>query len=112
MSVLEKPSVVLKSANISRDGQRIIIDCEFQHSFQETSCVLVYREHSSRVLTVIAFPRIVNFPVSISVDNPEDHTFALFGKSDMMEEEPIVSVKFYTKAHANLTIPGYFTNIF
>ena len=54
----------------------------------------------------------MNFPVSISVDNPEDHTFALFGKSDMMEEEPIVSVKFYTKALTNLTIPGYFTNIF
>ena len=41
-------------------------------------------------------PQLVDFPVSITVSDPENYTFALFGKDSElgMEEEPVVCVKF------------------
>ena len=41
-------------------------------------------------------PQLFDFPVSITVSDPENYTFALFGKDSElgMEEEPVVCVKF------------------
>ena len=41
-------------------------------------------------------PQLFNFPVSITLSDPENYTFALFGKDsdEGMEEEPVVCVKF------------------
>ena len=91
-----KPSQLLKSGNISGSGSTIVIDCEFLDVVQEASCVLVYREYSSPLLAVIDIPQLLHFPVSLTVDNPENHTFTLFGKHSVtgMEEQPVITVKF------------------
>ena len=62
---------------------------------QETSCVLVYREYDSPLLTVVDIPHLLHLPVSLTVDSPENYTFALFGKHPVtgMEEHPVVTVK-------------------
>ena len=91
-----KPSQLLKSGNISGSGSTIVIHCEFLDVLQEVSCVLVYREYGSTLLTVVDIPQLLHFPVSLAVDNPENHTFALFGKHPVtgMEEHPVITVKF------------------
>ena len=91
----EKTSPLL-SANISRSDSTIIVDCQFTETHPKASCVLVYREYDSPLLTVIDIPQFFDFPVSITVEYPENYTFALFGKDSMfgMEEEPIAHVKF------------------
>ena len=75
-----KPSQLLKSGNISGSGSTIVIYCEFLDVVQEASCVLVYKEYSSPLLTVVDIPQLLHFPISLAVDNPENYTFALFGK--------------------------------
>ena len=73
-----------------------MIDCEFSEVYPEASCVLVYREYGSPLLTVVDIPQLFDFPVSITVDNPENYTFALFGKNGAtsLDEEPLVYTKF------------------
>ena len=73
-----------------------MIDGQFSEVYPEASCVLVYREYGSPLLTVVEFSQLINFPVSITVDNPENYTFALFGKNGAMsfDEEPLVYTKF------------------
>ena len=74
----------------------IEIDCEFSETYPQASCVLVYREYDSPLLTVVDIPQLFEFPVSITVDNPENYTFALFGKDGaVMDEKPLVYVKFF-----------------
>ncbi|CAI8044752.1 hypothetical protein GBAR_LOCUS24791 [Geodia barretti] len=91
-----KPSLYLKSGSISRRGSTIVVDCEFSEVYPEASCVLVYREYGSLLLTVVDIPQLFDFPVSITVDNPKIYTFALFGKNDAMslDEAPLVYTKF------------------
>ncbi|CAI8051907.1 hypothetical protein GBAR_LOCUS28403 [Geodia barretti] len=91
-----KPSLYLKNASISQRGSTVVIDCEFSEVYPEASCVLVYREYGSPLLTVVDIPQLFDFPVSIAVDNPENYTFALFGKNGAMslDEEPLVYTKF------------------
>ena len=62
---------------------------------QEVSCVLVYREYDSPLLTVVDIPHLLHLPVSLTVDSPENYTFALFGKHPVtgMEEHPVVTLK-------------------
>ena len=52
------------------------------------------------ILKVVEFPQLINFPVSITVESPENYTFALFGKDSEigLDEEPL----FY----ANFNDPG------
>ena len=73
-----------------------MIDCEFVDVVQEASCVLVYREYDSPLLTVVDIPQLLHFPVSLVVDKPENHTFALFEKHPVtgMEKHPVITVKF------------------
>ena len=91
-----EPSQLLKSGNISGSGSTIVIDCEFVDVVQKASCVLVYREYGSPLLIVVDIPQLLQFPVSLAVDNPENYTFALFGKHSVtgMEEHPVITVKF------------------
>ena len=72
-----------------------MIDCEFSEVYPEASCVLVYREYGSPLLTVVDIPQLFDFPVSITVDNPENYTFALFGKNGaiMLDEKPLLYAK-------------------
>ena len=96
-----KSSQLLKDADITSElGSTIVIDCEFSEVYPEASCVLVYREYGSPLLTVVELSQLINFPVSITVDNPENYTYALFGKDSKtgMEEEPVICVKFYKVA--------------
>ena len=92
-----KSSQLLKDADITSElGSTIVIDCEFSEVYPEASCVLVYREYGSPLLTVVELSQLINFPVSITVDNPENYTFALFGKDSTTgtEEEPVICIKF------------------
>ena len=85
-----------KHASISLSGPSTIeIDCEFSETYPQASCVLVYREYNSPLLTVVDIPQPLHFPVSITVDSPENYTFTLFGKDGaLMDEKPLVFVKF------------------
>ena len=84
-----KPSQLLKSSNISGSGSTIVIHCEFLDVVQEVSCVLVYREYGSPLLTVVDIPQLLHFPFSLAVDNPENYTFALFGKHPLTGTETV-----------------------
>ena len=58
--------------------------------------MLIYRQYGSAVLKVVDIPQLFDFPVSITVDSPENYTFALFGKDDGtgIDEEPLFYAKF------------------
>ena len=92
---LIKSSLYLNNGSIFLSGPSTIeIDCEFSETYPQASCVLVYREYDSPLLTVVEFSQLINFPVSITVDSPENYTFALFGKDGaLMDEKPLVYVK-------------------
>ena len=92
----QKQSQILSNASVSLSGSHIVVDCEFVEGSPQSSCVLVYREYNSSLLTVADIPQLVDFPVSITISDPENYTFALFGKDSEleMEEEPVVCVKF------------------
>ena len=97
---LVQTSTILKNASISRSGPTTIeIDCGFSEAYPQASCVLVYRQYDSSLLTVVELPRLFDFPVSITVDSPDNYTFALFGKDGGtgIEEEPV----FYAKCKSN-----------
>ena len=73
-----------------------MIDCHISETAPlGTSCILVFREYSSPHLTVVEVPYLLNFPVSLTVDSPENYTFALFGKYPVtgIEENPVVTLK-------------------
>ena len=86
-----KPSLYLRHASISLSGSSTIeIDCEFSETYPQASCVLVYREYDGPLLTVVEFSQLV-LPVSITVDSPENYTFAVFGKDGaLMDEKPFI----------------------
>ena len=86
----------LNDANISLSGSSTIdIDCEFSEAYPQASCVLVYREYDSPLLTVVDISQIFDFPLSLTLDDPKKYTFALFGKDGpLIEEKPLVFVKF------------------
>ena len=88
-------SKFLKRAELSVNGSEVTIRCEFTDDYPEASCVLVYREYNDPYLTVEEYDRSTEFPVTISVDNTERYTFAVFGKNgiDGFEEEPVITLK-------------------
>ena len=91
-----KHSQLLSNASISLSDSGIAVDCEFAEGNPQFSCVLVCREYDSPLLTVVELPQLIEFPVFITVSDPEKYTFALFGRDSQlgMEEEPVASVKF------------------
>ncbi|CAI8005721.1 hypothetical protein GBAR_LOCUS4371, partial [Geodia barretti] len=100
-ATLVKRSQLLKDATITfQFGSTVAIDCEFSEVYPEASCVLVYREYGNPLLSVVELSQLFDFPVSITVDNPENYTFALFGKNGAtsLDEEPLVYTKFSDSA--------------
>ena len=93
-------SQLLKHVNITFSVATAVVNCEFREAYPQASCVLVYREYDSPLLRVLEFSQFSNFPVTIAVDNPENYTFAVFGKDSVrgMEYEPIVCAKYDGKA--------------
>ena len=88
-------SKFLSRAELSINGSEVTIRCEFTYDYPEASCVLVYREYDDPYLTVEEYNRSTEFPVTISVDNTEKYTFAVFGKNRMdgIEVEPMITLK-------------------
>ena len=92
-------SMYLNNATVSQNGLQVFITCQFSNVYSESSCVLVYREYGNRTLTVIEYPHSTEFPVNVTVDNPERYTFVIFGKNgDIIDEEPAIAVKLPTVA--------------
>ena len=54
----------------------------------------MYRQYESPFLKAVEFNALL--PVTITIHNPENYTFALFGKNgeSKFEEEPAICVKF------------------
>ena len=57
---------------------------------------------------MVEFPHVINFPVSVTVDNSRNYTFALFGKDKTIgiEEDPVIIFFKYSEAITNQTLPG------
>ena len=55
------------------------------------------------------YTRSTEFPVTLSVENSQKHTFAVFGKNglDRIESEPVITVK--NKSHAGYPSSGKYT---
>lgn len=100
---------MLKRANITHRGSTIFIECEFTEKYPQASCVLVYREYDNALLTVVEFPHVLDFPVSVTVDDSHNYTFALFGKDEKtgIERDP-VTIFMYSEAIGNKTLPSKF----
>ena len=97
-------SAFLTRAEISRRGSEVTITCEFANDYPEASCVLVYREYNDPYLTVEEYNRSTEFPVTISVDNPEKYTFVVFGKNgeEGKVPEPVILLN---KSHTTFPQP-------
>ena len=85
----------LKRAELSKTGSLVHLTCEFADDYPKASCVLVYRKYNMTHLTVTEYDQSTEFPVTISVDNTEEYTFAVFGKNDTELEEVVFSSKYY-----------------
>ena len=70
----------LKNSSVEINDTFVSIECEFIDNIRGASCVLVYREKSDKTLTVKEYPQDTDFPVTVTVDYPENYTFAIFGK--------------------------------
>ena len=89
-------STFLKRAEISKIGSEVTITCEFADGYQEASCVLIYHEYDRPNLTVKVFSdSFYEFPITITVDDPDKYTFSLFGKNgaNAIEEKPVIRIK-------------------
>ena len=78
---------------LSSNESAINVTCEFTDEHPKASCVLVYKEYNKPNLTVIEYEKSTKFPVPISVDNPRKYTFAVFGKTDRIQAEPVKTWK-------------------
>ena len=93
-------SEFLTRAELSINGSKVTIRCEFTDDYPEASCVLVCREYNDpNLLTVEEYNRSTEFPFTISVDNTERYTCALFGKNGTSEidTKPVV-VQFFNSS--------------
>ena len=113
--------MVLKYAEISENGA-IQVLCEFTDDYPDSSCVVVYREHNSTVLTVIDYPHTTIFPVSVTVGKYPT-SLSVFGKdrennmdkkpftaklikaTSVMPTTPMSSGKYPIKTHYQMFLP-------
>ena len=60
---------------------------------------------------MIEYPHSTEFPVNVTVDNPERYTFAVFGKNGAdIDEEPVIAVRLEAvKTPPTPTSPGMYT---
>ena len=72
------------------------VDCAVTDGYPEASCVLVYREYHNLTLTVKDYFQLSDFSTKLTVNNPWNYTFAIFGKNgdSEIEEKPAFIVKF------------------
>ena len=107
-------SMYLNNATVSQNGFQIFITCQFKNVYSESSCVLVYREYGNTTLTVIEYPHSTEFPVNMTVDNPQRYTFAVFGKSGTdIDEEPVIAMRLEPIKSPPISIstsPGIFSS--
>ena len=90
-------------------SSEVQIECD---DIDGSSCVLVYREYGNKTLVVKEYPQNTVFPVTLTVDgDPENYTFAIFGKrgSDI-NERPIVegkvTIPVTTRSSSTMQTPG------
>ena len=105
VSQLTPSSTILSNASISVTGSQVTVDCDFPEDCPLTSCVLIYREYNNSTLTVIDYsPTTTVFPVTLTVDQPENFTFAIFGRNceGKLEENP---ANVYKKIMRPVTTP-------
>lgn len=78
------------------DGDQVKINCEFEEDVQNASCLLLYRDCTTQLLEFVEYHHInTTFPVNVSVENPEQTTFAILGRNlTLFDEEPIVTKHF------------------
>ena len=89
-------SAILNRANISVTGSQVTIDCGFTYECPLASCVLIYREYNTSTLTVTDYnPTTAVFPVTVTVEQPENFAFAIFGRNckGEIEEKPATLLK-------------------
>ena len=74
------------------------VNCKVANGYPEASCVLVYREYDNTTLTVREYSQFSQLSMTLSVDKPENYTFAIFGKNgdSEIEEHPAYIVKLST----------------
>ena len=90
-------STFLESASISLSGSsEVTVDCKVANGYPEASCVLVYREYGNTTLTVREYSQFSQLSITLSVDKPENYTFAIFGKNSEIEKHPAYIVKLST----------------
>ena len=83
----------LKNSSVEFNDTLVSIECEFIDNIEGASCVLVYREKSNQTLTVKEYPQDTDFPVTVTVDYPENYTFAIFGKQgSIIDQTPGMTV--------------------
>ena len=98
-------STFLKRAELYRRGSQVTVRCEFADEYPEASCVLVYRHYNNLRLTVKEYRRSTEFPVTVSINDTEMYTFAVFGKNGEggIEPEPVIILK--NKSHMTYPQP-------
>ena len=87
-------SLVLKHASVQIvvESNLVKVFCDFEDDVEEASCVLVYRKYDSEKLMMKEYPQNFMFPATVTVSNPINYTFAVFGKrGDEIEERPFMS---------------------
>ena len=102
-------STILTRATISVTGSQVTVDCEFAVECPLALCVFIYREYNNSTLTVTDYSPTTDFPVSVTVDQPEKFTFAILGVNceGAIEERPATSLKLDVRAMC--TKPGKYT---
>ena len=85
----------------------VTISCEFTDFIEGVSCVLVYREYTKSILVVEEYPVNTVFPVTVMVDDPNNYTFAIFGKKGFdIDERPMLTVLAPTLSTPSVTESG------
>ena len=93
-SALNPESNFLKDASVNISKSTVRITCVFKDGTEGASCVLVYRQYGKKTLFGKEYPQNTSFPVTVIVDDPENYTFAIFGKnSSNFDTRPIIDVK-------------------
>ena len=95
-SIPQSTSEFLKHASVQFIELNLVkVDCCFNDSIENASCVLVYREYGNQTLVVEEYQQNNTiFPVNVIVDGTNNnYTFAVFGKNGfVMDERPLVAV--------------------
>ena len=102
-SMITPSSKFLKNATIYYNESAIELVCIYKDIAGDVSCVLVYREYGSNNITVRELSKDEE-TLSISLSDPDNYTFAVFGKSGSdFEKRPIISSRGLSSATTSPT---------